>query len=496
MRGTVRTVVGLIRRVVSTSTPASGAALALLLGAVMPPGAAVPGIGVLSPGVAPAQTSAPSYVTVAADGTLLRCGAGSAYYAVARLERGQVLVSGGTESDWVRVEYPPGLFAFVAADQVTLDEAGRTATLRQESALRAANLAGTVKGSWRRLLERPLPAGTALDVVEQIKGDDGTVVALRVRAPRGAFGYVQPQSVRPATDAEVQAFLAAHPGDAGLAHAPDAGASTATSDPASTGGVPATAPAGTSLVEPIVLPGSEGPAPARTEGTAPADLVQDTSTAGPTGAAPAEPARGAATIDDLEVQFARIRREGGDDAQIDELVSEYERILSTIGETGRDRRLRAALQQRIELLRLQQSIAATLRAARSDSEAASEQVRLVAARAAELDRNRSYNVVGRLVPSTIYDGKRLPLMYRLVSVGQDPARTLGYLKPGEGMVLDDKVGLVVGVIGPSTIDRSLNLNIVHASRVDVLAPSLTGQNTAPAPGTPGGPPASDAPIVR
>ncbi|MEZ6242198.1 MAG: hypothetical protein R3B57_04070 [Phycisphaerales bacterium] len=82
---------------------------------------------------------------------------------------------------------------------------------------------------------------------------------------------------------------------------------------------------------------------------------------------------------------------------------------------------------------------------------------------------RSYVVVGRLAPSAVYDGQRLPLMYRVQSV--DPVlgpRTIAYVRPAPGQDLAPNLGQIVGVVGQSVDDEALRLRIVRPERVDAL----------------------------
>jgi hypothetical protein len=93
---------------------------------------------------------------------------------------------------------------------------------------------------------------------------------------------------------------------------------------------------------------------------------------------------------------------------------------------------------------------------------------------------RVYTIVGQLQPSTVYDGQKLPLMYRIVSVGGVSPRTLGYLKDDAEMNLLGKIGAVVGVIGEAQVDRSLMLNVITPVRVDVLKPKGEAEAAAAA----------------
>jgi hypothetical protein len=99
---------------------------------------------------------------------------------------------------------------------------------------------------------------------------------------------------------------------------------------------------------------------------------------------------------------------------------------------------------------------------------------------------------GQLQPSTVYDGQRLPLMYRVVSVGGSAPRTLGYIKKTERFDLDAMLGRVVGVIGDAVVDRSLQLNIITPIYVDQLRSDGSREAVPTADGSPSVPPASGA----
>ena len=99
---------------------------------------------------------------------------------------------------------------------------------------------------------------------------------------------------------------------------------------------------------------------------------------------------------------------------------------------------------------------------------------MVSADRAELEehvarlRNESeFSFVGRLSASKIYDGRRMPLLFRLESVGESP-RTLGYLRPDGEDGLSNKLGLLVGIIGSSNQDATSDLLIIEPQRVVVI----------------------------
>ena len=234
-------------------------------------------------------------------------------------------------------------------------------------------------------------------------------------------------------------------------------------------------------VEPVAVPTAE------TTAAAPATEVKQVTTPEAT-APPAEPeetnpveAPVAPTPRlspyDLEETFNRVWREPIMNSEMDELVGQYTGVMERLDPKDSDRLLkqlkgrRDALQLRIELrdrMRQQAEARAAIEAGRGR---VTEQLRLA-------EDGRVYTMVGQLQPSTVYDGQKLPLMYRIVSVGGVSPRTLGYLKDDSEMNLLGKIGAVVGVIGEAQVDRSLMLNVITPVRVDVLKPKGDSQAAA------------------
>lgn len=77
-----------------------------------------------------------------------------------------------------------------------------------------------------------------------------------------------------------------------------------------------------------------------------------------------------------------------------------------------------------------------------------------------------YDVMGRLLASSVYDGQRLPRLYRIV----DPTtqRTIAYAHGNGTINPATTVGQYVGIVGRSQFDRALRLNVIKVDRLDVL----------------------------
>ena len=425
---------------------------------------------VAAAGVAHAQVQpvTPYYAVVSGDAGTLRSAPTSNAYSVATIPTGAVVIVDGETQGWTRVLYPAGLHAFVPATAGTVQ--GETVTLAAPEELFAASQLKGWGGSWKGLLDQPLPAGATLTLVEVVK-DGEIALAYKVIAPNEARGYVGASSVRRATDTEVEAYRSKGNAIAAL---------PATAAPVSTGGGTAqpTAidlPAGyTQETRPVTIKRPEAPASTTTPNTVlpGANTTANTTTTPGSGTTPPGTQTTAVVetkAESLEKTFLRVWKEPVLSAEVDELIGEYERA---IPQEALDTR-KTAMNRRVEALKLRRDYRESLRRLEADRN-------VVDARQTELNQqleewasNRVYTIVGVLQPSTVYDGLRLPSMYRVVSVGGNSPRTLGYIRKTEGLDLDKHLGLIVGVIGDRTLDPSLQLNMISPVRVDPLRSPAT-----------------------
>ncbi|MEL7472582.1 MAG: hypothetical protein AAGK04_04630 [Planctomycetota bacterium] len=161
-------------------------------------------LGSASLSIAHAQAPA-RYVVVTADTAPLRSGDLERFYRVADLKPGEVLRVLDEENGWLRVAYPSSQTAFVRARDA--DRQGNEAVLNKPRKLRAANLSAGFNGSWKSLLDEPLPAGTRLPIIEEVVGPDGNVAGFRVPAPSDASGFVAQRLTAAATRAQIDRAL-------------------------------------------------------------------------------------------------------------------------------------------------------------------------------------------------------------------------------------------------------------------------------------------------
>jgi len=440
-----------------------------------------------------AQTPTPSisYVVVSAEDAVLRCGEGIVFYPIAKLKRGRVLEVDGRRDQWLRVRLSGVGSAFVKAERVRVQDGW--ATLTEATRLRQVNVGSGYVGSWKSLLGDPLEVGTRLKIIEPVPGQTGEPVAYRVTAPTGSHGFIHQRLVRDATEQEIAAFKAGAPA-AGVNAAretgskPRAGASEASAD---TGDAPSQAEADDeSLLEPIMDPVADAGEGLTTTPRVP-NRVQKPSTAvaAPrerTIKAPDGGAHAVASLDDLERAFSAVRAQKGEDAELEALIGQFEQALSAItGQGPIEQRLRRRVRQRIDLLRLRLDVREERRRMDEAARGARQASSRFADQIEQIRRDGAYTLVGRLVPSVVYDGTRLPLMYRLRSVGQGTPRTLGYLRPGTDQPLYRLLGEVVGVRGQVALDPTIHLRIIVPERVDRIdqdraTPTSAGSAPQPA----------------
>lgn len=197
-------------------------------------------------------------------------------------------------------------------------------------------------------------------------------------------------------------------------------------------------------------------------------------------ARPVPPKAPANPYEKLEGALSELRKQPVETAEYTELAAQFQAELDKLDDSPASQAVRPRLQQRLTWLKSMADLQALRRKVAEDAKAATSSRSTIDERLADVARNRQYSVVGRLTASAIYDGTRLPLMYRIQAAGTGSPRTLAYLRPDAKLKIDSKIGQVIGVIGTTAIDSSLNLNIITPTRIDVLEAAPT-QPAAPQP---------------
>lgn len=418
----------------------------------------------------------PYVVVVTTDKAPMQGGDGDLYYPVRELKAGELLRVNAEGTVWLRVDYTPGMKAYVHASDAEAAKDGKSIRLIRQSQLLSFDSRPNAGGRapwWPLDMEAPLAAGTTLEVLSEDKGPDGVVKGYVVPAPAKARGFVKKDHVRRATPEEASKFAGAEPPSA-----TPAAAAPGTSTPAPAGEAPAGAPGVPPGFAPVT-PAAAQPESATPPGATPPEATPAVPVI-PVREPPPPPKKDE-DVEKLRTAFdkAMSTSDGGD---VDALIQSFERKINSLGSTPVEQSLKMGLEQRLAVLKFRQEVmqeAARVEAATAERQSRITEVRLIVERA---EKQAIYNIVGRVVPSTVYDGKRgLPLLYRVESADALAPRTVGYILPNPQMDLTLRLGKVCGIVGDTRFDDSLGLNIISPKRVDVLGVNAPAPGTVPAP---------------
>lgn len=424
---------------------------------------------------------APYSVTPAKGEVKVRSGAGGVWYAVASVKPGTLLRVDGESEGWLRVAYLPGMAAVVKASDAE-KRADGSVVLTRPSALSGLDMADpSIEACYKGVLDEKLPSGVSLKYLGDVTDRSGKVDGYRVEAPAGARGWVATSEVKKVSDAE-----AAKSG--GAAPAVNQGAAPKIVVPAPTGApavTPGNPPPNPAAGTPPVPVESMGGTPAPTESQPETAATEPVATPEPVVIEPPKPreptpeeirareiaakmqsrAAKLATLDDA---YRVVTSQPVESAEIEPLIGEYERFKSELGSDPMSARQVVYVKNRIDLLRLRTDLQDRYRSMAELRAKADQTMANINAGVQAVQNSRQYLVVGRLTTSAMYDGARLPLLYRVQSVDQNVARTLAYVTPEQGQQLEMKLGMIVGVKGDGPFDPSSKVNVLVPTQVDIL----------------------------
>jgi len=163
---------------------------------------------------------------------------------------------------------------------------------------------------------------------------------------------------------------------------------------------------------------------------------------------------------ELKMQFAQ--KQPPEHQPIDELLADYYKLSVQPGLSPADYRITIARIKQLNRLTLladalnkvasvRQEISNPPPAQRDDPKALTRQ---------------QYDRVGQLRASGLYNGRRLPRLYRLVD--PNTKRTITYLLPNPSVDLAACLGKYVGIVGHTKYDPKIKLDIFHIKHLDTL----------------------------
>ncbi len=395
-------------------------------------------------GLAAAQgASGPQWHRVSSDNAFIRCDASATVaYPVGRLPRDTMVLVLEDRFGWAKVR-PDGdafdrLSGFIpATNGVVADDASKV-TLSMVTPLKATNFAAKEDPtrSWKEIAR--LDAGTTLELIETVVKDDQRF--LKVRLPANAEVWINQSFLVAATPAEIAALSATAQGDP---------------EPASNGDlelIAATSTVSPSVVgaDPIASPGDE------------TDLVGDDVLVGTAAVVEhREP-----TLDDLEAVWSRFLDSEADAADAIDFVELRDRYVTLASASDSSASVRGRARLRAEQIRLQSEIQNRVSEIKRLQEQSLMDLQAIREVREVMESRGDYEAVGRLHASLVYDGKRLPLLYRVQEPGE--GSTIAYVIPTRDFKLAEMTGQLVGVAGDLRYDEALRLNLITPRRVEIL----------------------------
>ncbi len=443
--------------------------------------AAALGAAATGRGQVPGRTE-PWHAVVEAERVNIHSGRAEQFEKIGTLSRGDVvLVKTVNTFGWAAIAPPPGLHGFVARQDVA--DGSQPGTVRAIG--RAPVLYPISDDPAQCFRKYRVAADSVLRVLAEVPTPDKGVF-LKVELPEQVDVYVLAQFIRRATDEEVAAWKKkiATAAEAKAKEAPVAAPETVPltpievppQEPQAQPPTPAAESPATPVEEPterVNEPGAPQPVEAAPVEAAPetgalpeelpaAPETQSAATPAPLEAEPPVEI----TLKGLEQLYAELIRVPIADAEIEPLLRSYESLAAT---TAKESERRVA-EIRIALLKVRMDHQGAMRQLADAARAAAEPG---APRRAEIWRDEQgrpvFTAQGLLMTSNVFDGRRLPLLYRV----QDriTGRTIAYLR-AEGeqrLELERRLNLNVGVLGQKVHDPGLRLDVIEVERLVDLA---------------------------
>ena len=441
-----------------------------------------------APQAAPAAPSKGFTGTISGDNVYVRSGpSASSAYPFGRLKQGDVVDVEEESFGWakVRTRGPAfqGIYGYVLAnDKVTLSADSKTLTAVSATEVRAPNIGadGNPDASFKAIGQ--LAAGDTLAVVGSVRGDREQVH--KVALPPTATGWVNINFVRRASQGESKA----------IADAPKAPAQAPIGAPAGGETVQAIEAGSNAAVDSKAAPGGTVTVDVAPNGDATkAEGKKKTEAAPPPPPVKTEAEIAAekrrALFNDLEAAWLKVKAEPAASSEIAPLKSRYEALAAEPGCEASLKGMSEARIKQLDLLARGQALAQELEKAKAATDAQREELRKFKI---ALEARSDYTAVGVLNASTVYDGKGLPLLFRVT----DPAtgQSVAYIAPKDPNTLTTMLGLMVGVRGTKRYEQGLKLDVIDPGSIDILTNRKDGQvqrvemnpaKPAPAPAAPG-----------
>lgn len=402
-----------------------------------------------------AAQAVPYTGTIINETVAVRAGAGQSFYIVGDLRSGSQVVVDEVMFGWYKIVPPEGTYSFVSKTYVDLAGDGKTGKINSSrAAVRAASVNGP-NDSYRRQID--LLKGETV----QITGEDGNFY--KIVPPKGAFVFLPPGAVQPLAGGQAPADTAVKtnpPSHAATSAAP----TTQDSQPSSTPHPqlrPTTSEAGqleTSTPSASVQWTTVEEEPAADVPVPSAESFTRTTIAAPSSALRAIEQRL------IESQALPLEQQPTQELLLAYRTLAQEQELSVVDKNIVTLRV-AQLERNATLTQTLDD----LRSVRLSTPAPSIADVMSELSGPRRDPSQRYDARGQLVGSSVYNGKTMPQLFRVIDT--TGRRTIAYVRLHPDLTPVSYVGQYVGIVGKSKYDSTLGLDVLNADHVDVISPS-------------------------
>ncbi len=405
--------------------------------------------------------------------TDVRAGAADRYYRVGELNKGQLVQVDEVIAGWNKIVPPEGFYSYISKAFVDAKGDGSTGIVNTDRCkVYAADVNGPA-GSYR--VQTILNAGDGVQIVAE-EGSHYKIVP-----PRGAYVYLPPGSVRRAlaietNPAEVEetpepdqpeepAAPAVQSEPKPEPPAPEPVVEPATPEPVQPAEVtepapaPVVVPAEPVVTEPAVAVESDAADTTEPANDSSSDQVLNELLGQPSDTTPPSAPAKVPSLAELEQRLAEVKDLPVEEKPLAELIAGYE----ALQQSGQLTQAQAnKVRRRLAVLRYEHNIAEALRAI-------AEAKKAQPAPPAPVEEPETYNAVGRLLASSVFDGTTLPRMFRL----SDPATgsAVAYVRPDGPVPTTPYLGKLVGVVGETRYDPDLKIRVIDVERIVPLQPA-------------------------
>jgi hypothetical protein len=424
-------------------------------------------VGTQDQGASSTRESEPFYAMVKAKNTNVRTAASvEGGYPFFKVNEGDLVHVLYERFGWSRIVTDTPVFkkafGYVVADSLKVD--GNTATVIRRAMFSAPNLMQENRPavSWEGL-DPALKVGATLELIERIPATaSGDPMKWKVRMPATQQAWINSVWLRKASTEEIAKAMPKPVKPTEVASVTTENASTTTTPdttPDTTADTTADTTTNTAAAPETTTNDAE--TTTTTVATNESDEAETTKTPAESNLT-AEEVR-AAKLATLDKAFRTMLKERIESAELELLQQQFMQFAADPEVTDVEK---ATALSRAEVLALKIEVQDNLARLREMKERTQIDTENINATRVAMDARAPYDVLGQLNASVVFAGEgTMPLLFRLQD--RSGGQTIAYIRPDERFDIAAMIGLYVGILGNTSYDETLQLNIITPRRIDL-----------------------------